>query len=185
MCDLSNLSSTEMASWVQAVGSVVAIFAAAGIAIYSSRSQHKNALNLHEREQQTEKIETAKTLFVLATNSSKAMKHISFQLPDQESLHKVAEGLAVCDLGELHRVATYLNQIPLHTLPHSMVTMSMVLGSTVRQFNEKVEMALKLHRKMDGDMFQDFFQTIAEMNASIEATCSDIEAEVTRLETTS
>lgn len=58
----------------------------------------------------------------------------------------------------------------------------MVLGATVRQFKEKVEMALRLHREMNSDNFEDFFATLAAMKTSVEATCSDIEAEVKRLE---
>lgn len=183
LCFLSNLTSAEWAAWVQAVGSIVAILAAAGIAIYVARLQHNNALELHKTEKRTEKVEITKTLFVLATNSSKAMKHIASQLNDRDSVHNAAQGRESCDVGELHRIDKYLNEIPLHTVPHSMVTLTMILGSTVRQFKEKVEMALNLHLEMNADMFDDFFQTIGEMNTSIAATCKDIDAEVKRLET--
>ncbi len=182
LCFLSNLTSAEWAAWVQAIGSIIAIFAAAGIAIYVAKLQHENGLKLHETEKRTEKIEIAKTLFVLATNSSKAIKHIAILLNDRSAVHNAAEGLQPCDVGELQRINKYLNAIPLHTVPHSMVTHTMILGSTVRQFKEKVEMALNLHREMDADMFDDFFQTIGEMNTSIEVTCKDIDAEVKRLE---
>lgn len=183
LCFLSNLTSAEWAAWVQAVGSVIAIIAAAWIAIHQANLQHKNALELHKTEKRTEQTGITKTLSVLAVNSSKAMKHISSQLNDRESVHKAAEGLGLCDVGEMVRIDTYLSDIPLHTVPHSMVTLTMILGSTVRQFKEKVEMALKLHRKMDADMFEDFFHTLNEMNNSIEATCNDINAEIKRLET--
>ena len=111
------------------------------------------------------------------------MKHIANQLIDQDCVHKAAEGLFPCDVGELRRIDTYLSTIPLHTVPHSMVTLTMILGSTVRQFKEKVEMVLQHHRKMDANMFGDFFRTISEMNTSIEATCKNIDAEVRHLET--
>jgi len=110
------------------------------------------------------------------------MKHIAAQLNDRDSVHKAAEGLEPCDVGEMVRIDTYLGGIPLHEVPHSMVTLTMILSSTVRQFKEKVEMALELHRKMDAKMFEDFFRTLNEMNASIEATCNDINAEIKRLE---
>jgi len=183
LCFLSNLTSAEWAAWVQAVGSVLAIVAAAWIVKHQANLQHKNALDLHKTEQRTEQADITKTLSVLAINSSKAMKHISIQLKDRESIHKAAEGLVPCDVGELVRIDTYLSDIPLHTVPHSMVTLTMILGSTVRQFKEKVEMALQFHRKMDAEMFEDFFRTINEMNTSIDATCNDINAEVKRLET--
>jgi hypothetical protein len=180
---LSNLTSAEWAAWVQAVGSVVAIIAAAWIAIHVAKRQHQNALELLKTEKRTEKVETSKILLVLASNSSKAVKDIATQLSDRESLHNAAEGLIPCDVGELSRINNYLNNIPLHTVPHSMVTLIMILGATVRQFKRKVEMALEFHRKMDANMFEDFFRTIGEMNSSIEATVGDIDAEVKRIET--
>ncbi len=184
LCFLTNLTSAEWAAWVQAVGSVAAIVAAAWIAKHQANLQHQNALDLHKTEKRTEQLDITKTLSVLAANSSNAMKHIANQLKDRESVHKAAEGLVPCDVGELVRIDGYLSKIPLHTVPHSMVTLTMNLGSTVRQFKEKVEMALQLHRKMDAEMFDDFFHTIQEMNNSIEATCNDISAEVKRLEAT-
>ncbi|MHB1677827.1 MAG: hypothetical protein ACYCSS_09875 [Sulfuriferula sp.] len=112
-----------------------------------------------------------------------AMKRIAVQLKSREFVHNAAEGLIPCDVGEVSRIDTYLNNIPLHLVPPSMVTLTMILSSTVRKFKEKIEMALNLHRQMDADMFGDFFHTLNDMNISIEATCNDIDAEVKRLET--
>ena len=179
---LSSLTSAEWAAWVQALGSVAAIVAAAWIAIHQAKLQHRSALELHRTEQRTARVDIAKTLSVLATNSSKAMKHVSGQLNDRESVHLAAEGLIHCDLGELRRIDTYLNGIPLHSVPYSLVTLTMILGSTVHQFKDKVEMTLRLHREMDANMFEDFCRTISEMNASIEATCREIGAEIKSLE---
>ena len=182
-CFLSNLTSAEWAAWVQAVGSVIAIVAAAWIAIHQAKLQHKNALDLHKTEKRSEQTDITKTLSVLAKNSSKAMKHITSQLKDRESVHKAAEGLVPSGVGELVRIDIYLSNIPLHSVPHSMVSLTMILGSTVRQFKEKVEMALKCHRKMDAEMFKDFFGSLNDLNSSIEKTCNDINGEVERLET--
>ena len=110
LCFLSNLTSAEWAAWVQAIGSIVAIIAAAWIAIHVVKRQHQNALELHKTEKRTEKVETAKTLFVLASNSSKAMKHIATQLSNRETVHNAAEGLISCDIGELSRINNYLNE---------------------------------------------------------------------------
>jgi hypothetical protein len=182
LCFLSNLTSAEWAAWVQAVGSIVAIIAAAWIAIDQARRQHRNALDLHATEQRTARLDVGKTLSVLAVNSAKLMKHIAGQLPDRESVQNAAEGLVNCDVGEMARIDTYLRGIPLHTVPYSLVTPTMILGSSVRQFREKVEMVFRVHRQMNGAMFEDFFRTMSQMNESIEATCRDIDAEVKRLE---
>ncbi|WP_296641715.1 hypothetical protein [Thiobacillus sp. 65-1402] len=180
---LLKLTSAEWAAWVQAIGSVVAIFAAAYIARHQSRLQHRSALDLHMTELRTARVDMAKTLSVLAANASKVMQHIAGQLNDRESVYRAAEGFIHCDLGELRRIDTYLNGIPIHSVPYSLVTITMTLGSTVRQFKEKVETTLRLHRQMNESMFDDFFRSTDEMNASIEATCCDIEAAVKSLNT--
>jgi len=182
LCFLSNLTSAEWAAWVQAVGSVAAIAAAAWIAMHQVKLQHKSALELHQTELRTDRVDAGRTLSVLATNSSRAMRHVSGQLRDRESVYKAAEGLIHCDIGELSRIDTYLGGIPLHSIPYPLVTPTMILGSTVRQFKEKVEMVLRVHRQMDAVMFEDFFRTLGEMNASIEATCYEIAAVTESLE---
>jgi len=181
LCFLSNLTSAEWAAWVQALGSTIAIGAAAWIAVHQAKLQHRNALNLHIIEQRTARVDIAKTLSVLAKNSAKAMRHIGGQLNDRDSVHKIAEGLIHCDISELRRIDKYLSEIPLHSVPYSLVTPTMVLGSTVRQFIEKVEMTLRLHRQMDASMFEDFFLTIGAMNSSIDATCRNVDIEVNNL----
>lgn len=182
LCFLSNLTSAEWAAWAQAFGSIAAIFGAAWIATHQAKIQHRNALELHNTEQRSAKLDLGKTLSVLATNSAKAMTHISEQLKDRESVYNAAEGLVHCDIGEIERINAYIEAVPLHTIPYPLVTPTMVLGSTVRQFKEKVEMALRLHRQMDANMFEDFFRTLSQMNTSIAATCNDIESELKRLE---
>lgn len=183
LCFFTNLTSAEWAAWVQAIGSILAIIAAAWIAIHQAKLQHQNALQLHITEQQSAKLDIANTLFVLATNSSIAMKHISGQLKDRESIYQVAEGLIHCDIGELQRIDAHLNAIPLHSIPSPLVTPTMVLGATLRQFKDKAEMALRAHRQMDAAMFEDFFRTIEEMNTSATATSQDIQTEIKNFET--
>ena len=178
LCFMSNLTSAEWAAWVQAIGSIGAIIAAVLIATRQTKQQYQTALDLQTSERHAARAELAKTLSVLATNSSKAMKHISAQLSDRESVHRAGEGELPCDIGEIDRLDTYIANIPLQTLPHSLVTLTMILGATVRQFRAKVEMTLRLHRQMDAGMFDDFFLTLRQMNASIEETCKDIAAKV-------
>lgn len=175
---MSNLTSAEWAAWAQSVGSVVAIF----IAIWQIRSQHQNDLKLQRNEQLHAQLEITKTIGVLATNSAKAMIYVQGQLKDRDAVHNVAEGLARCDISELGRIDRYLAEIPLYTLPHPVVTSTMILGATVRQFKEKVEMVLRVHDMMDANAFDDFIRTLNEMNTSIVLTCTDISNEVTRLQ---
>lgn len=178
LCFLSGLTSSEWASWVQAVGSILAIVGAAWIARYQAKLQRDSALELHRTERLTARREVAETLSVLAQNSATAMAHVSGQLRDREAVHQVAEGFIHCDIGEVQRLDGYLAAIPLHELPSSLVTLTMILCSAVRQFREKTEMALRLHRQMDANMFEEFFRTLAQMNESVKATCKDISEKV-------
>jgi hypothetical protein len=179
---MTNLTSAELAAWVQAVGSVLAILAAALIAIWQSRAQHRSAMQLHRAEKRQARVELSKTLSVLAKNCSKAVAYGSGRLSDRETIHRIAEGDVHFDLGELRRVDNAIAGIPLHSLPDTLVTSTMILSATVRQFTEKTEMALHLHRKMDAAAFEDLFRTFGEINESLKKTCEEIEAEVERVQ---
>jgi hypothetical protein len=182
LCFLSNLTSAEWAAWVQALGSIAAIVAAAGIAIHQAKLQHQNALNVHFTERRTAQVEVAKTLFVLANNASEAMKYISGILDNRDSVYFVAEGRTSCDIGEIHRINSYLNGIPLISVPYSLVTNTMNLGATVRQFEYEVKMALERHKQMDANMFANFFKRLTEMNTAMETICNSFSVEAKRLE---
>ena len=177
-----NLTSSEWASWIQALGSVLAIIAAAWIAIYQSGKQHKSALALHNREKRDAQIDITKVLLALAENTSKVMINIEKQLSNRDSISNVVDGLEPCALDEILRIDKFLNDIPLYTIPSSLVNSTMILGSTVIQFKEKVEMTLRLYRKMDASMFDDFFECIAQMNITIESVCNIIAAELRQLD---
>ena len=182
VCFTSNLTSAEWAAWVQAVGSILAILGAAGIAVWLTRKQHNTALALHAAEQRHTKTELARTLSVLAQNCLKAMAFLTGQVKDREAVHEIAEGHIHFDLAELTRVDAAIAGIPLYSLPSSLVTPMMILSATVRQFREKVEMVLRAHRSMDTAAFEDFFRALGEMNESLKATCEDIAKEVERLQ---
>ena len=182
LCFLSNLTSSEWAAWIQAVGSVIAILAATLIAIGQSKSQHKNAILLHRTEQLSNQRNLAKTLFILAKNSAVVMQYTASKLNTKEAIYLAAQGRIPSNIGELKRIDTYLGAIPLHTMPFSLVTPTMNLGSIVRQCHEKLDMGLKLYRQMDDAMYEDLFKVLAEMNQSIEITCEMIELEVDSLE---
>jgi hypothetical protein len=182
VCLTTNLSSAELAAWVQAIGSVLAIIAAFLIAFFQSRLQHRSALVLHRKEQRHARMAMAKTLSALATNCAKAIAHSSAKLRDREAVHKIAEGEVYFDLGELRRIDTAMASIPLYSLPDTLVSPTMIISATLRQFIDKVEMALRVHRQMDSAAFEDLFRVFGEMNDSLRATCEDVEAEVKRIQ---
>ena len=107
--------------------------------------------------------------------------NIEKQLSSRESISNVVDGLEPCAFDEILRIDKYLNDIPLYTIPSSLVTSTMILGSTVLQFKEKVEMTFRLYRTMDASKFDDFFKCLAQMNITIESVCNIIDAELRRL----
>lgn len=182
LCFLSEMTSSEWAAWVQAVGSIAAVFGAAGIAIWQARQQHKNSLALLRTEQRLGRVELAKALLSLSQNCLRLLDHLAAQFPDREAVYNIAEGKVHVDFNELSVVEGAVHDIPLHSLPHGLVSLTMMVSSTVRQFRENVDFALQSHRTMDANEFKKLFRVLADMRASLKLTCNDIEAEVKRSE---
>ena len=177
---LAGLTSADWAAWVQAVGSVAAIGVAIAVAAHQSKSQHASAMEVFQAQNRAERADAARTLAVLAANSARALRKISEQIPDRQAVHEAADGLRPCAVGELKRIDDYLRQIPLHSLPDSLVTLTMALGSVVRQSTLKIESAISLHRNMDAAMFDDFFRTLQEMNESLSEIAARIDSAARR-----
>lgn len=182
LCLLSGLTSAEWAAWIQALGSIAAVIGAAWVAIWQSRRQHQSSLAVLREEHRLARTELTLALLTLSRNCARAVQHAAAQLQDREAIHLVAWNERHFDAGELGVIENAVLGIPLHQLPHTLVTPTMVLGSTLRQFRQKVASALGAHREMNAGDFADFFRGVAEMQASLQATCGDIEAEVARLE---
>src|SRR5690606_16310162 len=117
----------------------------------------QTTLAIHRAEQQQERVELTKCVATIANNSAKALKHVSEKLRNREAVHAAGDGELYVDLEEIRRIDNALANIPLHTVPSSLVTPTMILSSTIRQFLCKVEMALQLHRKLGAPEFEDFF----------------------------
>jgi hypothetical protein len=138
LCILSSMSSSEWASWVQAIGSIVAILGSVGIAVWQSKQQHKASLNLLQAEKRMARIESAKAFFSLSTGALSLLQHSAKAFPDRESVHDAAEGRKFFDFGELKVVESAVQAISLHTLPHELVRLAMIVSSTVRHESPRV-----------------------------------------------
>lgn len=182
LCFFSSLSSSDWASWVQAVGSIAAIFGAAGIAIWQSKQQHKASLNLLQTEKRLARTELAKAILSLSTGALRVMEHSAKAFPDRGSVHDTAEGRRYFDFGELRVVEGAIQAISLHTLPHELVHLTMIVNSTVRQFRENIEFAIQTHRKMDAQDFTKLFDALLKLPKNLALTCADIEKEARRAE---
>ncbi|SER16913.1 hypothetical protein SAMN04488038_11813 [Solimonas aquatica] len=95
---------------------------------------------------------------------------------DREAVFKIATRETYFDFSELQALQNATSNIPLHELPHSLVSLAMVLGATVRQYAQLVDMAVARHRSMNADEFAHLFTTLREITASLEATRDDVNA---------
>ena len=111
------LTSGDWAAWVQAIGTIIAILAAAWIARWQFKKQHQSALLLHKAEQRYTRIEQAKSLLTLCHSCMKAVKHFTGQMNDRETVHKIADREIYLDFGELQSLENALVTIPLYSLP--------------------------------------------------------------------
>ena len=176
------MTSSEVAAWVQAIGSILAIAGALGAALWQAQVQHRNALTLFAMQQRHSRAELGRTLVALAENCARAIAHMTAHFSTRQLVHDVAEGRAPLDRGELERLDTALRSIPLHDLPGTLVTPTMVVSGVVRQFRERVELAIRAHRIMHSEEFAGLFQVLEEMNKSLRATVADIAVIVKRIE---
>lgn len=178
LCISTSLTSTELAAWVQAIGTILAVLAAAGIAVYQSKKQHQSSLATLKEERRHARLEQAETLLELCRNCTKAANYFTEQMNDRESVYKIAKKETYFDFGELNTLVNATTNIPLYSLPSILLTHAMVLGATVRQVKQIVDMAIELHRKLDSAQFEKIFRTLGEMAKSLELTCGDIEEAV-------
>jgi hypothetical protein len=183
LCITTELSSTELASWVQAIGSIVAILAATGVAIWQSRQQHKIALAVHREESRHARREAAKSLLVLCRNCARASAHFATELSTREAIYHVASGEKHFDFEELTALRDAAASVQLHQLPDVLIGPAMALAATVRQLRQTIEIAIRDHRKVDAEGFGNLFRVMAEMTASLTETTQDVQREVDQLRT--
>ena len=181
LCITTELSSTELASWVQAIGSILAILAATGVAIWQSHQQHKNALAVHREESRHARQEAAKSLLVLCRNCARASAHFAAELSTRDAIHLVASGEKHFDFEELTALRDAAASLQIHQLPDVLIGPAMALGATIRQLRQTIEIAIRDHRRMDAESFANLFRVLGEMTASLTATTHDVQTEVDHL----
>lgn len=167
---------------MQAIGSIVAILGAVAIAIWQAKQQHQASLALLRAEKKLARTESAKAIHSLSTGALRLLEHSAQAFPDRQSVHDAAEGRTYFDFGELRVVEGAVQAISLHTLPHELVRLTMIVSSSVRQFRENIEFAVQNHRQLDAGAFGKLFESLAGLSKSLALTCKDIEKEVRRAE---
>ncbi|MEW9586520.1 hypothetical protein [Paraburkholderia sp. DGU8] len=149
--------SADVASWVQAIASVIAI-------VWAGWSARK----LQRDSQRQARVTLAGAVLEIAAAASKLARHVVRSLPDRKTAHEVGDGLRHFDLPELREMERVIRAIPLHELnTRELVKFVMILSATVRQLREKVEAMIQLHQEMASAEFDRFFVTLHEMDAAL------------------
>ena len=181
LCFSTELSSAELASWVQAIGSIVAILAAAFIAIWQARKQQDIALAVHREESRHSRREAAKSLLVICRNCANAAAHFTAQLATRDAVHSAASGETHFDYEELTALRDAAASLQLHQLPDVLIGPAMALAATIRQLRQTVDIAFREHSRMDADQFSKLFRTMAEMTESLRGTTDDVQQQINQL----
>lgn len=169
------MTSTNDAAWVQAIGSIIAIFASVGIAAWQARTQYANESKLRRQEKAQHEIDLAKTLLETAKSCLNAIGYLNGQIDSREAVSDVAERRKAFDIESIGKLEAQIAAIPIHEIPSTLVRLKLILEGTLRQYEWKVKMALGAYRKMDADNFKDLFDTLNKINTSLRKTTNDID----------
>ena len=173
LCISSSMSSSEWASWVQAVGSIFAI----AVSLYVVRYQSKRQYELLINQQNMARIDKIKSFEQL---SSAALGVINFFLPhlsSRDQLQCIAyrrDNGEYLDLGQIAVMCDAFARISLHDLPSELVKPCMVAGATLRQFKENIEFAIENYGKLDSVQFSKFTDALVKCQNIMKETHNDI-----------
>lgn len=160
---------------VQAIGSILAIFASVGIAQWQANKAQRQALDAFDRQLRAGVLLTTKTLIEMSRSALKLQFHISGLLDSRESIYEAAEDNRLPFLmPEVYALEKALDAIELHKIPGELISLTSMVRSAFRQFRIKVDMAFDTHRQMDTSMFDDFFKTMESIKISMDRTIDDM-----------
>ncbi|MBU7435846.1 hypothetical protein [Paraburkholderia fungorum] len=174
-------SSSDTAAWVQAWGSILAILASAGVAIWQARTAQKLTLFTIEQQRKADDMRVADALLEIATNALKLQKHMAMKLDSRQSIMAAAEDQLPFDMPEVYAYERALDRIELHQLPSNLVSLALIVAATFRQFRIKLDMLFDRQRYMDSAMFDDFLVTMKDMQKSMSETVADLEKQVEQM----
>jgi len=172
---LCELSASDWAAWVQAIGVFVAIYFASKVASNQSLKQYRYSIRLKEKEDYEKRLMLTEAVVEIFKNTSQRIKQIQSELHDQTAIYCVATKRKYYDLDCLTDLLAAFKQIPLHDLPSAkLVTAVMISIATVRQLDIQIEKAFLEVVTMDAADFEKVLATIKEVSASMQLTCKEV-----------
>jgi hypothetical protein len=174
LCLSTNLTSSELAAWVQAIGSILAILGSVWIAVYQTGKQRRDALALEDKRRRNAELDAARSVAELARRSLEVAKFIRRAIPDVATVHRVAEGDEHLEIYGLEYFETVTGTYPLQTLPPKLVRFPYLISSCLRQVRVKIGHVLRLHDQLTNAGFDDLFNTLRVMETSLQDTSTEI-----------
>ena len=182
LCMSTDLSSNDMAAWVQAIGSILAIAGAVGIAIWQMRRSQANALKLERIGQRESEIDLAKTIRELCKRSAALVTYTIGAIGDREKIHEFTTGRKNYYDGDLEYLKTALGSMPLHMLPSRFVKFPLFVRSQLGQLQLNTEAVLKNRGTLDAADLDAFSKSLDATLGNLEAAYGEIDLEIQRAE---
>ena len=172
-CLFSSITSNELAAWVQALGTIVAL----AIAIWQSNKQFKNSLRLIEYEKSVEKLEYIKTILEILRAIHLSTQHAISMVNDLDSLHAACNDEDYPFLDDLKHDFDMLTKIPLHSLPYKFIGFVSNINFVNRYILESFAKAMKSSLALDEAEFSRFLNEVTSLNEEQLATIDDFQVE--------
>lgn len=174
---LEKLTVSDWAAWVQAIGTLLAIFFSARIAIKQSKLQFESSLKLQKFQDAEKRLILTESVLSIFKNAVASIKYVKNELSTRQAVYEVATKRKYYDLDMLTDVLNTLRQIPIHDLPSpTLVTSVMVAIPTIRQLDIQINKALLESSKMDADDYDKLFLTIEEIYQSMTKTHKNVQS---------
>ncbi|MGK5014977.1 hypothetical protein [Janthinobacterium sp. HLS12-2] len=175
----SYVDATVTAYWVQAIGSVAAIFFSGWYATRQAKRQFIDASKLQQIAATNSELKMAEALEMIALLASKRMLHLIREIGwNREIFTNYCTGATHFDKNLLNQIQYDLDAIQLHDLPNSKIIYEIAtLRSITRQVKENVTKAFNDYRIMTGQNFASFFNMLDDAHKQMCVSLISLEIE--------
>ena len=173
----TNLNS-GLASWVQAVGSIVAIGSTAALVQWQHELERKRAreadIDIRQRK--------LSVIVELVRATSFHAKWLQESLPDRDAIHAIGEHARPFDRKLIASLGAQLEMIPLHELDDpTFAAQVLILTSLCVEMRDKLFKALELHRRMSAVDFANLFDSLRLTVSQLQQTQVELKDRVASL----
>jgi hypothetical protein len=171
-------ANSGLASWVQAVFSVIAISATAGVVLW----QHE----LERKRQKAADVEarTRRHSVVVALSHATWIysKWLKEKLPDRQTILDVHDKKRYLDMEDIKRFGTEINSVPLHELDDPVMLRDLLmLADRCRTLKNLLIAAISEARTMDDDTYARFFVLVDRLVSDCSNVAIRVKARATQL----